>query len=176
MQQLKAFHDEYRKLEAELFAKDLSNELAALAKQSLQWAYFERVDSFADNNPNGPYWLKDDRGAKLVADSLHFLAKEKIDLWCYCIMSNHVHALFNVRNDEDDLFRVMQQHKSFTAKEANRFLSLSGQFWERESYDHVVRAGEFWRIVHYILNNPVKAGLVSSWDEWKWAYLNPVLK
>lgn len=91
-------------------------------------------------------------------------------------MGNHVHVLFNIRNDEDDLFRVMQQHKSFTAKEANRILSLSGQFWERESYDHVVRAGEFWMIVHYILNNPVKAGLVNSWDEWKWTYLNPALR
>lgn len=59
MQQLKIFHDEYMRLQAELFTKDLSNEMAAMAKQSLQWAYFERVDSFADNNPNGPYWLKD---------------------------------------------------------------------------------------------------------------------
>lgn len=29
------------------------------------------------------------------------------------------------------------------------------------------------RIIKYILNNPVKAGLVKEWTDWKFTYINP---
>ncbi len=32
---------------------------------------------------------------------------------------------------------------------------------------------EFERIIQYILNNPVKAGLVAEWTSWKSTYINP---
>jgi hypothetical protein len=28
------------------------------------------------------------------------------------------------------------------------------------------------RIVDYVLNNPVKAGLVNVWEEWRYSYVN----
>ena len=43
-------------------------------------------------------------------------------------------------------------------------------FWQRESYDHWVRNLEEWqRIAAYIENNPVKAGVVSQAEEYRWA-------
>ena len=46
---------------------------------------------------------------------------------------------------------------------------IQGQFWQHESYDHVVRdEAELLRIRRYVLNNPVRAGLVQQWDEWPW--------
>jgi putative transposase len=66
----------------------------------------------------------------------------------------------------------MQSLKRHTARQANLALGRQGAFWQDESYDHVVRnAGEFERIVSYILENPVKAGLVSDWQAWPWSYL-----
>jgi putative transposase len=112
-----------------------------------------------DKKLNEPYWLEKIPIAEMVAGSLHFLSKKIIELWCFCIMPNHVHALFFLKNDEKDMFRVMQQHKSFTAGEANRILNFSGQFWEMETYDHVVRTGEFDNIVSYILNNLLRLDL-----------------
>jgi len=50
-------------------------------------------------------------------------------------------------------------------------LQREGAFWEPESYDHIVRAGEFDKIVNYTLLNSVKAGLVKKWEDWKWTYL-----
>ena len=145
------------------------------AKYELQKRYFSHFDSLLDKKLNEPYWLEHDPVAHIVAASLHFLDEKLIELCCFCIMPNHVHVLFSLKDDEQDMFRIMQQHKSFTAKEANRALKLTGQFWEHESYDHVVRAGEFENIVSYILNNPVKAGFVKEWQDWQWKYLNPVL-
>jgi len=34
---------------------------------------------------------------------------------------------------------------------------------------------EFTRILAYIVNNPVKAGLVDEWRDWPYTYVNPEL-
>jgi putative DNA methylase len=59
-------------------------------------------------------------------------------------------------------------------------LVRNGAFWHNESYDHVVRdEGEFERVLLYIRNNPVKAGLVSEGGLWPFTYscigINPKL-
>ncbi len=65
----------------------------------------------------------------------------------------------------------MKSLKGYSAWEANGAIGRRGAFWQRESYDHVVRDNaEFDRIVKYVLNNPVKAGLIKEWQEWKWSY------
>ena len=46
-----------------------------------------------------------------------------------------------------------------------------GAFWHHESYDHYVRDEELNRIIQYIVNNPVKAGMVEDWRDWKFTYL-----
>lgn len=69
---------------------------------------------------------------------------------------------------------VLENLKWYTALRCNEALGMGGAFWQHESYDHVVRdSEELERIVWYVLNNPVKAGLVKSWGEWRWAYCRP---
>ena len=107
-------------------------------------------------------------------------------------MSNHVHVVFtplamqssrtDIVNSAENtaqtkglcynpLSSIMQSLKGYTAHKANHLLGRSGAFWQRESYDHVVRdASEWQRIITYVLNNPVKAGLVDSWEKWQWSY------
>jgi putative transposase len=65
----------------------------------------------------------------------------------------------------------MQSLKRHTARQANILLGRKGAFWQDESYDRVIRDhDEYIRIVHYVLENPVKARLVSKWDDWKGTY------
>lgn len=69
--------------------------------------------------------------------------------------------------------KILQDLKKFTAGKCNKILNRSGVFWQHESYDHVVRdEKELRRIVEYVLNNPVKAGLCEKWEDWKWSYCN----
>ena len=141
---------------------------------TLRKKYFAKFDACLHRNPNEPYWLSDERVAAIVADSLHFLAQRYFDLWAFCIMPNHVHILIQLFPSAPRLYQVMQKHKRFTAQTGNTVLQRNGQFWARESYDHLVRGnGESERIVAYILNNPVKAGLVEDWQAWQWSYLHP---
>ena len=65
----------------------------------------------------------------------------------------------------------MQSLKRYTARQANKILGREGAFWQDESYDRMIRDGEeYARIIDYVLENPVKAGLVSKWEEWRWTY------
>jgi REP element-mobilizing transposase RayT len=61
--------------------------------------------------------------------------------------------------------------KGATARECNRILQRTGAFWQHESYDHVIRDDEeLEQTIWYVLFNPVKAGLVNSWQDWPWTF------
>jgi hypothetical protein len=61
--------------------------------------------------------------------------------------------------------------KGFTAHEANRILGQApARFWQDESYDDVVRSeGGRERVRRYIENNPVKAGLALTAEDFRWS-------
>ena len=70
----------------------------------------------------------------------------------------------------------MHSLKRNTAKRANHVLSRTGAFWAHESFDHYIRNRAEWkRIVKYVLENPVKAGLAKNWEDWAWNYLRDPL-
>jgi hypothetical protein len=70
-----------------------------------------------------------------------------------------------------EVSKLTQTLKRFTARSANQLLGLTGQtFWQDDSYDHLVRDDEeFDRIVRYIENNPIKAGLVAQPEDFPWS-------
>jgi REP element-mobilizing transposase RayT len=68
------------------------------------------------------------------------------------------------------LARIYHSLKSYTSKKANAILGRSGKFWQIESYDHWIRDEiEFWRVMEYIENNPVKVGLYEKPEDWHWS-------
>ena len=68
------------------------------------------------------------------------------------------------------LARIYHSLKSYTSKKANTILGRTGKFWQIESYDHWIRdEQEFWRVIEYIENNPVKVGLCQKPEDWKWS-------
>jgi REP element-mobilizing transposase RayT len=74
-------------------------------------------------------------------------------------MPNHVHILAGL-HQPGSLLRQCQAWKRYTATRINRLLGSSGRFWQRESWDHIVRsADEFERVRSYIAENPQRAGL-----------------
>lgn len=141
--------------------------------------YFEKFDKFLDAQKEGNRWLSDPRVASVVAEAIVFRDGLHYDLLCYCIMPNHVHILFRI-NDEhlkdratatSNLTKILQSLKSYTAVECNRVLGRKGQFWQRESYDRVVRnEQELERTIRYIIFNPIAAGLVADWKDWNFTY------
>jgi putative transposase len=136
---------------------------------------FSKFEDYLHNSNTGPLYLKQDRIAKVVSDSIHFYDKSKYDLLAYCIMSNHVHVVITPLPSgygSHSLESIMHSIKSYSANVCNSILNRKGKkFWVHESYDHYSRNGdETQRIISYILNNPVKAGMVKDPEYWKWNY------
>ncbi len=182
----------------EQLKKDRQKQLKALAEKGVRPSEFKdekykvekrnfaKFDEWLDKCTEGPVWLKDARVAQIVADKIHELDKKRYHLICYCIMSNHVHLLIGqteshrlaASNRPDQtknylLTDTLRLLKGSTARLCNLHLGRSGKFWHNESYDHYVRdEEEFARSIEYILYNPVKAGLVENWQDWKFTYLD----
>ena len=112
----------------------------------------------------GQCFLRDERIAAIMQDTLKHFDGERYQLICWCIMPNHVHVLIEV-NEGWSLSRIMHGWRSYTAKEANRILGRTGRFWMEEYYDRYIRDdNHLQKTINYILNNPANAGL----DEWPW--------
>ncbi len=73
-------------------------------------------------------------------------------------MPNHVHVIFSTALALAD---VLHGWKSYTRTMINRTLKRTGKLWQDDYYDRLVRnERQLRRAVDYVLNNPVKAGLV----------------
>ncbi|MGC9523529.1 MAG: REP-associated tyrosine transposase [Anaerolineae bacterium] len=136
---------------------------------------FGRWDAVLDSSAQGPTWLREERVAQMVAESLHYRQDKVWDLLAYCLMPNHLHIVFTPLVDSDGhcptATAIMQSFKGYTAHKANVLLHRQEAFWQHESYDHWVRdEDELARIITYVINNPVKAGLVEHWEDWPWTY------
>ena len=132
--------------------------------------YFVHMDNFLDKNLNAPHWLKQPEIAQINYDNILFYAERYFEIWAFTIMSNHIHLLLTLRSGSPPLHRVMGDMKKFASRQSNKILGRTGPFWEQEYYDHYVRVGEFGNIYQYILNNPVKAGIVQSAADYQWNY------
>lgn len=149
---------------------------ALAAKRPLTWHeqeelfrwYSARVDAYLDAG-HGNCSLRQAEIAKLVAEALKFFDGQRYELRAWVVMSNHVHAVVWPRPPET-LSRILHSWKSFTANRANMILGSTGQFWQRESYDHLIRDDDdHARCVAYTINNPVKAGLCVRPEDWLWS-------
>jgi len=144
--------------------------------RALHKAYFAKFDKLLDTTSTGHHWLKLPEVANIVKIKIHSFDNINYDLISYCIMSNHVHLVIKLLNSERfkyPLTKILQLLKSQTAIYCNKELKRSGQFWQGESYDHVVRdSAELARIVNYILQNPVKAGIANEAETYEYSYFN----
>jgi REP element-mobilizing transposase RayT len=126
--------------------------------------WFVKFEETLDQARNGPTWLKDDKVAAMVARQIHELDGDAYKLDAYCVMSNHVHLIFapflnaaSLHEEFDEtghlvfasefpgLSEIMHRLKGRSARQCNLSLSRTGQFWEHESFDHVIRRGKLMR-------------------------------
>jgi REP element-mobilizing transposase RayT len=114
-------------------------------------------------------FLRQDSIAELVIASL-FRGVElgQYYLGAFAVMANHVHVLLLPVVAPSFLLKSL---KGVTARGANLMLGRTGEpFWQRESYDRWVRDDREWeRILAYVEDNPVKAGLVGKAEEYVWS-------
>ncbi len=140
---------------------------------------FIKIESILDNLNNDFCYLKNPEIASLIIDTFNFI--EKKFFWafpCLTIMPNHVHCFAIKQPDANvSLETALGSLKQHVSREANKILGIKGRRWCDENFDHWCRTPESGdKIIKYIINNPVKAGLVNDWRDWKWTKICSDLK
>ncbi len=150
---------------------------AAAATRPLTWHeqeelfgwYSNRIDKYLDAG-HGTCYLRDPALADLVAKAIRFFEGQRYELRAWVVMPNHAHVVVwpmpgHVLSD------ILHSWKSFTSHEINRRLATKvAPFWQSESYEHLIHDDEdLHRCCHYVLMNPVNAGLCARPEDWNWS-------
>ena len=114
-----------------------------------------------------------ERGRWLERREIAAVARDEIlGLHCdhpvigYCIMPDHVHLL--MCNAGSTLGNMVNGFKGRISMHVRR-LDPELTPWQPGYWDHIVRKEEgLYRVLQYILLNPVRAGMVNDWWDYEW--------
>jgi REP element-mobilizing transposase RayT len=111
---------------------------------------------------SGAAWLKEPDVAAIVKEALHYRDGKEYELLAYCVMPNHVHLFFSLSTPHD----VHVGRLSSRPIETDAWAPGDGRAKARPT---------FVTDILHLINNPVKAGLVQSWEQWSWSYVKKTL-
>ncbi len=129
-------------------------------------AYRLRIENYLDAG-HGECILRHQPIATIVRDSWQHFDGVRYDLQAWVIMPNHVHVLITTR--QTSLSDIVQGWKSYTARKINISLGRNGKIWQADYWDRYIRDDNHYAAaIEYIRNNPTKAGLASTPEDWPW--------
>ena len=148
--------------------REWAEELANIPTERAEDERRHRIDEYLDRGL-GELWLSRPAIAELVQHSLLQFDRRRYYLHAWVVMPNHVHALITPVAGSS-LSQILHTWKSYTAKKANDLLERKGAFWQQEYFDRYVRhEAHFEDAVKYIEFNPVKAGLCTKPQDWRFS-------
>lgn len=113
-------------------------------------------------------WLDERFHARFREVMVHACSRYCCVNTAYCLMPDHWHLLLAGVHDEADLYRATRFLRKHLAP------ALTVGTLQKQGYDHVLRQEEreqeaFAGICHYILENPVRAGLCREAAEYAYS-------
>ena len=83
----------------------------------------------------------------------------------YCFMPDHIHLIVHATTEAAELRPFM---KGWKQRAGLDYKQSTGDFlWQPSYFDHVLRDNEeMKRAVKYVLENPVRKGLVANWADY----------
>lgn len=137
-------------------------------------SYAPRTFFVSTRTAGGRSLFQTDRMAILLIEVLREKMRSgKMAIHDFVIMPDHVHVLMTLPG-ETSLEKAMQLIKGGFSFRARKELGFGGEIWQRGYSDvQILGDGSFRRHREYIENNPVKAGLASTPEEYPFgtAYL-----
>jgi len=118
--------------------------------------FYDRVEEWLDAGC-GKCILSQPWFRQVVAGAMEFFAGTRYVLDHWVVMPNHVRVIIMPLGNHS-LTDILRSWKSFTAHEINRKDARSGQVWQHESFDHIVRSeSQPGRFRKYIIDNAASA-------------------
>ena len=91
-----------------------------------------------------------------------------VSVFAYCFMPDHLHLVVTP-GTRKDIVGFVGEYKGRTTRIAWKY-GIKGKCWQTSFHDHFLRKEEDVRdTVMYVLNNPVRKGLVQEWREYPYA-------
>ena len=121
-------------------------------------------------------WILPEEARTIVLQSCLHDNVTMFDLKVAVVMPDHVHMIFTPMVNQPtmeiySLAEIMDAIKGSSAHRINKALQRNGRVWQTESFDHVLRSSENLDAkINYILENPVRQGLVRSSSEYQWLW------
>jgi REP element-mobilizing transposase RayT len=146
-------------------ASQMGRSLTSTERKRMRQLQVRKLERTLDAGA-GECFLRDPAIARVVVNALEEFDGSRYWLFAWSVMPNHVHVLFQAIG-KIPLAVILHSWKSYSAKAANQILGRSGEFWQREYYDYLIRnEAEFDRAMRYVMENPSKAGL----KDWPWVW------
>jgi len=93
---------------------------------------------------------------------------EQFAILAYCVMPDHVHLVLEGQREDSSLRRFVWRFKRDTGFWFAR--SNGESLWQEGYHERVLRDDETTRdVVRYVLDNPVRAGVVQRPEEWPYS-------
>ena len=120
---------------------------------------------------NGQTVFRDDEDSKRYLELMRVYAgKSHCSIVGYCLMSNHVHILVRAGLSEKSIGKMMHGINVCFAKYIGEKYEYRGHLWGSRFLAYPVEDGEhLWTVSLYIDQNPCKAGLCKSPEEYAWS-------
>jgi putative transposase len=82
-------------------------------------------------------------------------------------MQTHLHLIVQGKKPDSDCLKMIVLFKQKTGFWLNKH--KPGFKWQKDYYDHIIRNDkDLANQIYYILNNPVRAGIVNDWRDYKY--------
>ncbi len=106
----------------------------------------------------------------MVIETILEMARDShCQIHVYCLMPDHLHFIINPTEDGCSVIQFIEKFKGKTTQ-LSWGLGWTGRLWQPRFYDRIVRSDEsLSAICDYILQNPIRKGLVESVDKWPWS-------
>lgn len=119
--------------------------------------FSERMERWLDSGQGQCLFSRPDV-AQIVAQAIQYFNEKRYALDYWVVMPNHVHALL-IPMFPYTLKQILHSWKSFTSKEINKLSRCTGEVWQHESFDHIVRSQrQLEKLRAYIIDNWTKSG------------------
>lgn len=129
------------------------------SKQREFLKHFNRKLNIYLDESHGSCALRDPDCQQIILNGWKYFDGDRYDLGDLIVMPNHVHLILKPHPGHD-LEDILQSRKRQSAREINLVLDRSGDFWQKHSYDHIIRDDvELRAFQKYIAENPTKAHL-----------------
>lgn len=111
---------------------------------------------------------EDEDCQEFLATLARYKTKASLNIYAWCLMSNHVHLL--LREGNEDLSLTMKRiGVSFVHYYNNKYRTNGHLFQDRFRSENVESDRYLLTVIRYIHQNPLKAGAVNRVEDWKWS-------